>query len=64
MDDGEAELLRLIYTRIGMIMEDASSLALVLGGPRSRFDLQTANELRRSVDAIVALMAAADSLGE
>lgn len=64
MDENEVELLRLIYTRIGMTMEDASVIALELGGPRSEFDPVKTGALRRSVDIIAALIAAAQALSE
>lgn len=64
MVDTQEELLRLTYTRIGMIMEDASSIALELGGPKSVFDSAKVDELRKSVDAISALMDAAEALNK
>lgn len=64
MDENQTELLRLIYTRIGMVMENASVVALDLGGPSRGFDDELASELRRSVDAVAALMAAAQALCE
>ena len=62
MDDYEAELLKLIYTRIGMIMEDASTVALELGGPRSKFDLEKVSRLNRSIRTICALSDAARAM--
>lgn len=64
MDESDAELLRLIYTRIGMIMEDASVIALELGGPQSTFDQETRDSLAQSVGTIAAMLAAADTLSK
>ena len=64
MDEIEAELLRLIYTRIGMEFEDATIVALELGAPSSRFDPDKIEELRKSVTAVSSLMDAAQSIAE
>ncbi len=60
MDDNEATLVRLIYTRIGIIMEDASIIALDLGGPESAFDDAGGTLLAKAVVAIASLLDAAD----
>lgn len=59
MDESKAELLQLIYTRIGMIMEDASLIALELGAPGSQFAPDRIAVLERSMKAIAALAKAA-----
>lgn len=62
MDDDTAELSALLYTRIGMIMEDASVIALTLGGPRNGFSEEALVEMERAVAAISSLLIAARSL--
>lgn len=62
MDENETEFVRLLYTRIGMVMEDASIIAIELGGPGSTFDSDKIAELEKSVSAISALMDAAKSI--
>lgn len=64
LDDHEAELIKMIYTRIGMVMEDASIIALNLGGPASPLDSEQAQKIRRAAKAITALVDAADALCE
>ena len=56
--------MRLLYTRIGMIMEDASVVALSLGSPKSTFDAAKVEELSNAIRAISALMDAIHALGE
>lgn len=55
MDECEAELLRLLYTRVGMIMEDASVLAINLCAPSSAFDAEQVAKLQQAPDAIASL---------
>ena len=62
MDENETELVRLLYTRIGMVMEDASIIAIELGARGSTFDPGKVAELGRSVSALSALMEAAQSI--
>lgn len=62
MDENQAELLRLIYTRIGMIMEDTSVVALELGAPSSEFAHTRIDELNRSIAVIETLASAAQKL--
>jgi hypothetical protein len=64
MDEIDTELLRLLYTRIGMEMEDASIIALDLGGPRGRFKQEKVPKLRQSVAIISKLADAAQSIAE
>ncbi len=64
MDANQAELLRLIYTRIGMELEDAGIIALELGAPRSQFERKKVAELSKAVDAITALTKAAQLIAE
>ena len=61
MDENEVELIRLLYTRVGMIMEDASVIALALGGPE-RFDDDAVEALEQASAKISSLLAAARSL--
>lgn len=64
MDENEAELLRQIFTRIAMKMEDASIIALDLGAPSSQFDPDKVEALQKSVAAISKLMDAAQFVAE
>lgn len=64
MDENETELLKLLYTRIGMTMEDASILAIDLGSPSSQFDPVKIVELKKSIATISKLMDAAQSIAE
>jgi hypothetical protein len=59
MEENETELVRLLYTRIGMVIEDATIMAIELGAPGSIFDPDRIAELGKSVSAISALMDAA-----
>ena len=63
MDDDNAELISLICTRIGTIMEDASVIALTLGalGPEER--QARFAELKLASAAISGLVAAVEILG-
>ena len=62
MDENKTELLRLLYTRIGMIMEDASIIALTLGGARSTFEENSVADVAKAAQAISSLQAAAQAL--
>jgi hypothetical protein len=62
MDDEKAELIRMLYSRVGMAMEDASIIALELGGPRSAFDKQKIAKVEASAATITRLLQAARSL--
>ncbi len=64
MDANQAELLRLIYTRIGMELEDAGIIALELGAPSSVFEQEMVVELGSAVEAISALTNAAKALAD
>ncbi len=64
MDENETELVRQLFTRIAMNMEDASVIAINLGGPSSRLDPAQIEELSKSVAAISKLMEAAQSISE
>ncbi|MEO0419075.1 MAG: hypothetical protein AAF249_09435 [Pseudomonadota bacterium] len=64
MDENETELLRLLYTRIGMTMEDASDIALKLGGPVSAFEPDEVQKLELAVERISALTQAAHRILE
>ena len=62
MDDEKVELIRVLYTHVGMAMEDASIMALELGGPRSAFDGQKIAKVEESAATITRLLQAARSL--
>jgi succinylglutamate desuccinylase len=64
MDEDSAELIRQLYTRAGMTMEDASVIALELGAPRSTFDPNKIQKLEETADTIVQLTKAARSIVE
>ena len=55
MDEDKSELIRQLYTRVGMVMEDGAIIALDLGSPRSDFDPM-------QVARIEALIASASNL--
>jgi hypothetical protein len=61
MDD-DAELMGLLCTRIGMIMEDASVIALTLAAADPEARLVQLAELKAASAAIAALVAAVESL--
>lgn len=50
-----------IYTKIGIIMEDASLVALKLGGSRAELEPAKLHELETAVDEINQLMRAAQT---
>lgn len=64
MDEDRAELVRQLYTRIGMEMEDASVIALELGAPQSAFDPRKIQKLEKAADTIAQLTKAARSIVE
>lgn len=64
MDDDTAELIRQLYTRVGMAMEDASVIALTLGGPRSTFDVEEVVKLDAKIEQAWHLLRAAQSLDQ
>jgi len=64
MDEDSAELVRQLYTRIGMVMEDASVIALELGAPQSTFDTGNVSELEEAARSIVHLDNAARSVAK
>jgi hypothetical protein len=64
MDEDKAELVRQLYTRIGMEMEDASVIGLELGAPQSIFDPSKIQKLEEVADSIVQLTKAARSIVE
>lgn len=45
MDEDQAELLKLIFTRFAMMIEDASVVALELGGRSNEFEPVKVDEL-------------------
>jgi hypothetical protein len=62
MDDDTEELLNLLCTRIGMIMEDASVVALTIGAREPGQRLGEMAKLETASAQIAALTAAARSL--
>lgn len=64
MDEADIELLRLLYTHIGMEMIEAGDSALRLGGPRKGFDGEEISDLERSIAKITALLQAANVIRE
>ena len=59
MEDDTRDLIVQLCTRVGMIMEDASVVALTIGGLASE-DRQTAlEEIRKAAERISALVEAA-----
>lgn len=62
MDDDKAELIKQLYTCAGTVMEDASIIALELGGPRSAFAQEETDRLERAAQSITHLLQAARSL--
>lgn len=62
MDEDSKELVRQLYTRDCMIMEDASVIALELGAPQSTFDPGKIQKLEEAADSIVQLTRAARSI--
>jgi len=64
MDDSDAELLRLIYTKVGMIMEDASVIALELGGHTSPLSKEARDKVTSASRSIAVLLEAAHTVHE
>jgi hypothetical protein len=62
MDDDNAELINLLSTRIGTIMEDTSVIALTLGSQGSGERLARIQQLTRASASIAALAAAVEAL--
>ena len=64
MDEGKAELARMLYTQVGMAMEDASGIALKLGGSRGTFTASETEKLEQAANTITHLLQAAKALQE
>lgn len=64
MDDDKAELIRQLYTWVGMAMEDASSIAIDLGSPQSEFSIEEIAKVEAAATNIAHLLKAARSLQE
>ena len=62
MDDDNAELISLLATRIGTIMEDASVIALTLGVLEPEIRLAQVAELKRVSASISGAVAAVELL--
>lgn len=64
MDQAEIELLRLLYTHIGMEMIEAGDHALRLGGPKADFDPEEIAKLEWHIAKGTALLLAAKAIQE
>jgi hypothetical protein len=64
MDEDTADLIRQLYTRVGMALEDAGLVALTLGSPRSTFDPEKVAELDVKIEQAGHMLKAAHSLHE
>ena len=64
MDDIDQELIRLLSTKIGMLMEDHSARALTGGGKSGDEQKEALVELGQASDKIHALVAAVRSVSE
>ena len=62
MDDDVADLIRQLCTRAGMIMEDASPIALGIRVRQPQDLFRALEELKKSAAQIVALIDAAKAL--
>jgi hypothetical protein len=62
VDDDTADLVRLLCTRAGMIMEDASSAAILIGGKAPAEMLVMIKELQLQTMRSAALLAAARAM--
>lgn len=62
MDDDTNELISLLTTRAGMMMEDISVIALSCGGQDAAVIASVLDELERSVARMGALVGAAKAL--
>jgi hypothetical protein len=64
MDDIDRELINLLCTKIGMLMEDHSSLALTVGSQSEGEQNAAVDELTEASAKISKLTAAAQSIAE
>jgi hypothetical protein len=64
MDDIDRELISLLCTKIGMLMEDYSSLALTVGSKSEGGQKTAVDELTHATTKIARLTAAAQSIAE
>ena len=64
MDDIDRDLINLLCTKIGMLMEDHSSLALTVGGQSDGEQKADIDELTEASKKIAKLAAAAQSVAE
>lgn len=64
MDETDSELLKLIYTKVGTVMEDASVIALELGGPNGGLNQDARVRLASAVASIAALLAAVNAINQ
>lgn len=62
MDDDTADLVRLLCTRAGMIMEDASPMAIMVGGKASGELCAIIEKLQAQIRRVNALLTAAQGL--
>ncbi len=64
MDDIDRELISLLCTKVGMLMEDHSALALTIGGSLGDERKAAINELANVSTKIATLAAAAQSIAQ
>jgi hypothetical protein len=62
MDDDIDDLIAQLYTRIGMIMEDASVVALTIGGLEREKRVTSIDEVETAANRIAELIAATKAL--
>jgi hypothetical protein len=62
MDDDTAKLIADLYTRVGIIMEDVSIVALTLGSAAAIDRSESLKQIERAADQISKLMQAARAL--
>lgn len=62
MDEADIELLRQIYTHIGMELVEAGDSALNLGGAQTNFDPAEIAELDRLITKVTAMLHAANAI--
>ncbi|MEP5349684.1 MAG: hypothetical protein ABJQ07_08555 [Erythrobacter sp.] len=64
MDEDKVELIRQLYTRAGMEMEDASITALESGSPQSDFNSDKVRSLEQFAQSVLLLLKAVRSISE
>lgn len=64
MEDIDTELITLLCTKAGMLMEDHSALALTVGSEAADEQRAALRELAQTAEKLNAVIAAAQSLSE